>query len=145
MNWYSLVEDAQLHISNVRPSSIQATGSHHQEETRLHQENLELRQENLGLREQLSISLSQISELSAKYDLLETKLTDLSSCLRHRDNRFNHLKEAYNRRKEELRFLQENGHQQDYERIQTLSRLVEQLNSDYNHVLNQLHAENLLK
>ena len=106
---------------------------------------MELRQENLGLREQLSISLSQISELSAKYDLLETKLTDLSSRLHRRDNRFNHLKEAYNRRKEELRFLQENGRQQDYERIQTLSRSVEQLNSDYNHVLDQLHAKNLLK
>ena len=131
----------------MRPFSVQATGSHQevQEETCICQENLELRQENLGLREQLSISLSQISELSAKYDLLETKLTDLSFRLRRRDNRFNHLKEVYNQRKEELRFLQENGRQQDYERIQTLSRSVEQLNSDYNHILNQLPAENLLK
>ena len=85
MNWYSLVEDAQLHISNVYPFSVQATGSYQevQEETHLRQENLELRQENLGLREQLSISLSQISELFVKYDLLEMKLTDLSFHLRH--------------------------------------------------------------
>ena len=73
------------------------------------------------------------------------KLTDLSSHLRRQDNRFNHLKEAYNQRKEELYFLQENSRLQDQERIQTLNRSVGQLNSDYNYVLDQLHAENLLK
>jgi predicted nuclease with TOPRIM domain len=125
--------------------SIQTTDSHQEVLEETHQENLELRQENLGLREQLSNSSSQISEISAKYNLLETKLTELSSRLHRRDNRFNRLREAYNRRKEELCFLQVNGRSQDQERIQTLNRSVEQLNHDYNYVLDQLHTENLLK
>ena len=87
MNWYSLVEDAQLHFSNVRPFSVQATGSR--------QEIQEIRQENSALREQLSISLNQNTELSAECERLRTELTNISSLLIRQENRIRSLEEAY--------------------------------------------------
>ena len=87
MNWYSLVEDAQLHNSKVHPFSIQSTGSR--------QEVQETRQENSTLREQLSISLNQNAELSAECERLRTELTNISSLLVRQENRIRSLEEAY--------------------------------------------------
>ena len=87
MNWYSLVEDAQLHISNVRSSSIQTTGSR--------QEVREIRQENSTLREQLSISLNKNAELSAECERLKNELTNISSLLVRQENKIRSLEEAY--------------------------------------------------
>ena len=87
MNWYSLVEDAQLHNSKVRPFSIQSTGSR--------QEVQETRQENSTLREQLSISLNQNTELSAECERLRTELTNISSLLIRQENRIRLFEEAY--------------------------------------------------
>ena len=87
MNWYSLVEDAQLHFSNVHPFSVQATGSR--------QEIQEIRQENSALREQLSISLNQNTELSAECECLRTELTNISSLLIRQENRIRSLEAAY--------------------------------------------------
>ena len=102
-----------------------------------------LHQENSSLREQLSFSLNQTAELSFERDHLKQELTELSSLSNHQENRLHCLQRSNRQLKEELRILQEKGHQEDQIKIQELSESVEQLQRNYQHVLSSVHANNL--
>ena len=104
---------------------------------------MKLRQENSILREQLSSSLNQIAEFSVKCNRLKTKLTEFSFHLNHQKNRYHQIKELYQQVKKEFRILQEKGRQEGYDKIQELGLSVLELQNDYEHVLNLLHAENM--
>ena len=87
--------------------------------------------------------MDQTAELSFDCDRLKRKITKLSSLMTHQENIFQLLQRSYRQLEEKLRLLQEKGRPEDHVKIQELDHLVEELQHNYQCVLNLLHADNL--